>query len=84
MLIKPLLASAKRRVAGLLNSAALNAESRQSSICAYLAAILLGGLALNTLFHWWWADPVAAILMVPLIVKEGLDALRGEFCADCQ
>jgi len=83
MLVMPLLARAKRRVAGRLNSSALKSDSRQSSICAYLAAILLGGLAFNTVFHWWWADPVAAIIMVPIIVKEGLVALRGEVCADC-
>jgi len=77
----PLLARAKRRIASRLHSAALQAEAMQSSICGYLAAILLGGLALNALFGWWWADPVAAILMVPIIAKEGVEALRGETCA---
>jgi divalent metal cation (Fe/Co/Zn/Cd) transporter len=83
LLVMPLLARAKRRAAGRLNSAALSADSRQSSICAYLSVILLGGLALNAAFNWWWADPVAALIMLPIITKEGLEALRGEVCADC-
>ena len=82
LIVMPLLARAKRRVAALLESRALNADSRQSSICAYLSAILLAGLVLNAFFGWWWADPVAAIIMVPIIVREGTEALRGEVC-DC-
>jgi len=82
LVVMPLLARAKRRAAGRLNSAALSADSRQSSLCAYLSAILLGGLALNAAFSWWWADPVAALVMLPIIIKEGLEALRGEVCAD--
>ncbi|MBF0481897.1 MAG: cation transporter [Desulfovibrionaceae bacterium] len=83
LIVMPLLARAKRRAAGRLHSAALSADSRQSSLCAYLSAILLGGLVLNAAFGWWWADPVAALVMLPIIVKEGLEALRGEVCADC-
>jgi len=83
LFIMPLLARAKRRAAIRLNSAALSADSRQSAICAYLSAILLGGLAMNSAFGWWWADPVAALIMLPIIIKEGLEALRGELCADC-
>lgn len=83
LLIMPLLARAKRRAAAGLSSAALSADSRQNSICAYLSAILLGGLALNATFEWWWADPAAALVMVPIIVKEGIEAFRGEICADC-
>lgn len=64
-----------------LNSRALTADSRQTDICAYLSAILLGGLLLNTLFGWW-ADPVAASVMVPIIAKEGIEALQGETCCD--
>ncbi len=78
----PLLARAKRRVASQLNSGALHADSRQTSICAYLSAILLGGLLLNALLHWWWADPVAALAMAPLIAREGIEALRGKTCCD--
>ncbi len=80
LIVMPLLARAKRRVAARLNSAAMKADSKQSSICAYLAAILLCGLALNALFGWWWADPVAALVMLPIIIKEGFEALRGESC----
>ena len=80
LVVMPLLARAKRRVASRLNSAALQADSRQSSICAYLAAILLGGLAFNALLGWWWADPLAALVMLPIIAKEGFEALRGEPC----
>jgi divalent metal cation (Fe/Co/Zn/Cd) transporter len=82
LFVMPLLARAKRRAAGRLNSVALSADSRQSSLCAWLSAILLGGLALNAAFNWWWADPAAALIMLPIIIKEGLEALRGEVCAD--
>lgn len=83
LFIMPLLASAKRHAAIRLNSAALSADSRQSAICAYLSAILLGGLVMNAVFGWWWADPVAALVMLPIMMKEGLEALRGEVCTDC-
>ena len=82
LVVMPLLARAKRRVAAGLNSRAMQADSRQTDICAYLSAILLGGLLLNALFGWWWADPVAALVMVPIIAKEGVEALRGETCCD--
>ena len=80
LIVMPLIARAKRRVAARLNSRAMQADSKQSSICAYLAAIVLCGLALNALFGWWWADPVAALVMLPIIIKEGIEALRGESC----
>jgi divalent metal cation (Fe/Co/Zn/Cd) transporter len=83
LVVMPLLAKAKRRTASDLSSAALHADSRQTSICAYLSAILLGGLLLNATLGWWWADPVAALVMVPIIVKEGCEALKGDTCADC-
>ncbi len=82
LVVMPLLARAKRRVAAGINSRALQADSRQTDICAYLSAILLGGLLLNAALGWWWADPVAALVMVPMIVKEGVGALRGETCCD--
>ena len=78
----PLLARAKRRVASQIQSRALHADSRQTDICAYLSAILLGGLLLNALFGMWWADPVAALVMAPIIAKEGIEALKGEACSD--
>jgi divalent metal cation (Fe/Co/Zn/Cd) transporter len=76
--VMPLLAKAKRRLAAQLGSRALHADSRRSVICAYLSAILLIGLLLNALFGWWWADSAAALLMVPIIGKEGLEAMQGE------
>jgi divalent metal cation (Fe/Co/Zn/Cd) transporter len=81
IIIMPLLAHAKRRAAAKLDSDALHADSHQSDLCAYLSAILLVGLALNALFGWWWADPVAALCMLPIITKEGFAGLRGEFCS---
>ena len=82
LFVMPYLASAKRRVASIIRSRALQADSRQTDICAYLSAILLGGLLLNALFGWWWADPVAALVMVPIIACEGIEALRGESCCE--
>ena len=82
LVVMPWLAHAKRKVAAELNSAAMLADSRQTDLCAYLSAILLGGLILNASFGWWWADPVAAMIMVPIIAREGVGALRGETCCD--
>lgn len=83
LVIMPLLVRAKRRVAAQLNSRALAADSKQTELCTYLSAILLAGLGLNALVGWWWADPVAALVMVPIVVNEGLEAIRGEHCDDC-
>lgn len=80
--VMPLLVRAKRSVARAINSGALMADSKQTELCTYLSAILLVGLLLNALFGWWWADPVAALIMVPIIVKEGIEGLRGETCCD--
>ena len=81
--VMPWLAYEKRKVATQLNSRAMKADSRQTDLCAYLSAILLGGLLLNALFGWWWADPVAALIIVPIIAKEGVEALRGDTCDNC-
>lgn len=81
--VMPWLARQKRAVAARMGSRALHADARQTSLCAYLSAILLGGVALNALLGWWWADPVAALVMVPIIAHEGVEALRGERCDDC-
>ncbi len=81
LLVMPWLAYQKRKAAGSLKSDALKADSRQTSLCAYLSVILLAGLLLNALFGWWWADPVAALAMVPIIAREGLEALRGDTCS---
>ena len=81
--VMPLLARAKRRVAHALESRSLGSEAAQTSLCAYLSIIALAGLALNALFGWWWADPLAALAMVPIIVKEGLACIRRRRPADC-
>jgi len=81
--VMPLLARAKRRVAHALESRSLGSEAAQTSLCAYLSIIALAGLALNALFGWWWADPLAALAMVPIIVKEGLAGIRRRHPADC-
>lgn len=82
LIVMPILASAKRKIAASLKSDAMHADSRQTDICAYLSAILLVGLGLNALLGWWWADPVAALAMVPIVAKEGIEAVRGETCCD--
>lgn len=82
LVVMPLLARAKRRVARGINSAAMTADAKQTELCTYLSAILLGGLALNAIAGWWWADPVAALLMTPIIGVEGYKALRGESCCE--
>ena len=84
LIVMPLLARAKRRVATRIDSRALYADSRQTDICAYLSVILLGGLLLNALFGWWWADPIAALCMLPLIFREGIEATKGRSCCSEQ
>ncbi len=84
VIVMPLLGRAKRRIAAGLGSRALQADSRQADFCAYLSAILLLGLILHALLGWWWADPAAALLMVPIIAREGVQGLRGESCDNCQ
>ena len=76
-LFMPWLARAKHRVAYALRSGALKAQAAQARICAWLATVVLVGLGLNALLDWWWADAAAALVMVPLIVREGFDGLRG-------
>jgi divalent metal cation (Fe/Co/Zn/Cd) transporter len=82
LLVMPTLVHFKRRIARRLHSGALEAEARQTRVCAYLSAILIAGLGLNAWLGWWWADPVAGLLMVPLIAWEGLEAVRGRTCCD--
>jgi divalent metal cation (Fe/Co/Zn/Cd) transporter len=83
LVVMPLLSRAKRNVGRAISSAAMRADSKQTEFCAYLSAILLAGLLLNALLGWWWADPVAAIIMVPIIANEGVDGLQGKTCDDC-
>lgn len=66
-----------------IGSTALNADATQTQICTYLSAILLGGLVLNAVVGWWWADPLAALVMVPIIVRKDGKPIRGEHCDDC-
>jgi divalent metal cation (Fe/Co/Zn/Cd) transporter len=82
IVVMPPLARANRRVAGALGSGAMHADSRQTDFCAYLSAILLGGLLLNAVASWRWADPVAGLVMAPIIAREGINALKGESCGD--
>lgn len=84
VVIMPLLARAKRRVARGLASRALDADATQTSLCAWLSAIALAGVLLNAVAGWWWADPVAALAMVPIIANEGVEGIHGEACCeDC-
>ena len=83
VMVMPLLGRAKRRVAAQLGSRALHSDSKQADFCAYLSGILLVGLALQFTLGWWWADPVVALIMVPIIAHEGLQGLRGQVCDDC-
>jgi divalent metal cation (Fe/Co/Zn/Cd) transporter len=83
LLVMPLLSRAKRKIGTALGSAAMHADAKQTDFCVYLSAILLGGLLLNALFGLWWADPVAALIMTPIIAKEGFEGMRGTACPDC-
>ena len=82
IIVMPLLARAKRKVAREIGSGSMNADAKQTELCSYLSAILLGGLLLNMLWGLWWADPAAALVMVPIIAKEGIEALHGDTCCD--
>jgi divalent metal cation (Fe/Co/Zn/Cd) transporter len=82
LVVMPHLSRAKRRVGSALRSSAMHADARQADFCAYLSAILLAGLLLNLLWGWWWADPIAALIMVPIIASEGIAGLRGRACCD--
>jgi len=78
----PLLALAKRRVGNRLHSSATVKEASQTQLCAYLSVALLVGLLANALAGWWWADPVAALLIAAVAVREGREAWRGEGCCE--
>jgi divalent metal cation (Fe/Co/Zn/Cd) transporter len=88
VIVMPLLARAKRKVAAGIGSGAMEADAKQTDFCFYLSFILIAGLGLNALFGWWWADPLSGLVMVPIIGHEGYQALRGRGCgcsegADC-
>jgi divalent metal cation (Fe/Co/Zn/Cd) transporter len=78
LIVMPILSRAKKQVAKAIGSAAMNADARQTDFCVFLSGILLFGLILNATLGWWWADPVAALVMVPIIAKEGFDRLKAK------
>jgi divalent metal cation (Fe/Co/Zn/Cd) transporter len=80
LIVMPVLSRAKKSVGKMLSSDAMKADARQTDFCVYLSAILLVGLVLNTTLGWWWADPVAALIMVPLIMKEGFEGIKAKGC----
>ncbi|MGN9787954.1 cation transporter [Nonomuraea sp. ZG12] len=80
LVIMPFLSAAQRRTGRELGSASAVADSKQTLLCTYLSAVLLVGLALNSLFGWSWADPIAALVIAAVAVKEGRKAWRGDAC----
>ena len=83
LLTMPPLAIAKARIGERLGSSATRSEGRQNMLCAYLSAVLLAGLGANALFGLWWADPLTALLIAGVAVKEGREAWQGETCGCC-
>jgi divalent metal cation (Fe/Co/Zn/Cd) transporter len=83
LVVMPILSRAKRNVGRELGSAAMHADAKQTEFCTYLSAILLAGLLLNAFFGLWWADPLAALIMAPIIAKEGIEGVQGKTCDDC-
>ena len=78
LILMPLIAWGKLRAAREIGSGALAAEAKETLACSYLSLCLLIGLGANVLVGWWWADPVAAILMVPWLVREGMEGFEKE------
>lgn len=76
----PLLARAKRRTGRALHRHALEADAAETALCAWLSAVLLAGLVLHATVGWWWADPLAALVIAGLAVREGIEAWRGHDC----
>ena len=81
--IMPWLAKEKRKLSAVTGSAALRADAAESALCAYLSLVALVGLGVNAIWHVTWADPVAALVIVPIIVREGWEAMRGKACSCC-
>src|SRR5215467_6626133 len=79
--VMPLLAREKRKLSTVTGSAALRADAAESAVCAYLSVVALLGVGVNTLWHISWADPVAALVIVPFIIWEGREAMRGKACS---
>jgi divalent metal cation (Fe/Co/Zn/Cd) transporter len=80
LIVMPILSRAKKKVGNALGSAAMKADARQTDFCVYLSTILLAGLLMNAVLGWWWADPIAALIMVPIIAKEGIDGIKARTC----
>jgi len=80
LVVMPILSRAKKRVGNELGSAAMRADAKQTDFCVYLSAILLAGLLLNATLGWWWADPLAGLVMTPIIANEGVQAVKGKSC----
>jgi divalent metal cation (Fe/Co/Zn/Cd) transporter len=80
LLVMPLLARAKRNVGTAISSPAMIADSQQTQFCTYLSALLVAGLLLNFFLGWWWSDSAAALVMVPIIANEGIEAIKGKKC----
>jgi divalent metal cation (Fe/Co/Zn/Cd) transporter len=80
LIVMPILSRAKKKVGSDLGSLAMHADARQTDFCVYLSVILLAGLVLNATLGWWWADPIAALIMVPLVAKEGLEGVKNQAC----
>ena len=80
LVVMPVLSRAKKRVAAGLGSSAMHADAKQTDFCVYLSAILLIGLLLNAMLGWYWADPLAGLIMVPIIAKEGFEGIRARAC----
>lgn len=80
LMVMPFLSYAQRRAGRELGSASAVADSKQTLLCTYLSGVLLVGLLLNSLLGWWWADPVVALIIAAVAVKEGREAWRGEHC----
>ena len=83
LLVMPTLAFAKRRTATALASPTLRADAQETFLCAWLSAALLAGLVLNASLGWWWADPLAALAIGAVAVREGIESWRGDACCDC-
>ena len=81
--IMPWLAKEKRKLSAVTGSAALRADAAESALCAYLSLVALVGLGVNAIWHVTWADPVAALLIVPIILREDWEAMRGKACRCC-
>jgi divalent metal cation (Fe/Co/Zn/Cd) transporter len=82
LVVMPVLSRAKKKVATGLGSSAMHADAKQTDFCVYLSVILLIGLLLNAMLGWYWADPLAGLIMVPIIAKEGFDGIRARACCD--